>query len=191
MAKVIAFLRAINVGGHIVTMERLRDLFAAAGCREVETFIASGNVIFETRARNLAALERTLEDHLRRALGYEVKTFLRTVAEVAAVAGYRPFAKERLGSGGSLNVGFLAAAPGPREAEALLALRTEFDDLHLHGREVYWWCAGRQSESKFTGAAFEKTLRASATFRNVNTVARLTAKYAPDTRPADAQRTRP
>ena len=179
MPKLIAFLRAINVGGHTVTMERLRTLFEEAGCERVETFIASGNVIFESRARNLEALERKLEQHLHRSLGYEVKTFVRTVAEVAAVAAYRPFSEESSRSAGALSVGFLAAAPAPEAARALLELRTELDDLHVHGREVYWRCAGRQSDSQFSGAVFEKTLKARATFRNVNTVARLTAKYAP------------
>lgn len=178
MPKIVAFLRAINVGGHVVTMDRLRAVFEQAGCQVVETFIASGNVIFDSRARNLAALERRLEQRLQDALGYPVKTFLRTVEEVAAVAAYRPFSAERIASG-ALNVGFLAAPPEPAAVSALLALRSEIDDFHVNGREVYWWSAGKQSESKLTGASFEKMLRTSATFRNLNTVARLTAKYAP------------
>lgn len=177
MPKIVAFLRAINVGGHVVTMDRLRAVFEQAGCQRVETFIASGNVIFDTRARGLAALERKLEQQLQDALGYPVKTFLRTVEEVAAVAAYQPFSAERMISG-ALNVGFLAATPEAAAEAALLAARSELDDFHVHGREVYWRTAGKQSDSKVTGAFFEKTLRTSATFRNINTVARLTAKYA-------------
>ena len=46
MPRLIAFLRAINVGGHTVTMMKLRKEFEALGLQDVETFIASGNVIF-------------------------------------------------------------------------------------------------------------------------------------------------
>ena len=48
-ARLVAFLRAINVGGHNVKMDRLRELFEALGLSNVETFIASGNVIFDSR----------------------------------------------------------------------------------------------------------------------------------------------
>src|SRR4051812_29802226 len=91
MPRLIAFLRAINVGGHNVTMAQLRKEFEALGLKEVETFIASGNVIFTSRATDLRALERKIEAQLQRALGYEVATFVRTCSEVAALAEYRPF----------------------------------------------------------------------------------------------------
>ena len=56
MPRYVAFLRAINVGGHVVKMERLRALFEDLGFAKVETLIASGNVIFETRAEDAGAL---------------------------------------------------------------------------------------------------------------------------------------
>ena len=61
MARYAAFLRAINVGGHVVKMEVLRAAFEDLGFAGVETFIASGNVIFETRAKDLVAVERKIE----------------------------------------------------------------------------------------------------------------------------------
>jgi uncharacterized protein (DUF1697 family) len=62
--------------------------------------------------------------------------------------------------------------------EAKLAtLRTDIDDFHTHGREVYWKCLKRQTESKFSNAVFERALKVSATWRGTNTVQRLAAKY--------------
>ena len=58
-----------------------------------------------------------------------------------------------------------------------MALKTEIDDFHVHGREVYWLCKTKQSDSKFSNTRFEKILKARATWRNMNTVVRLTAKY--------------
>ena len=57
MIRYIAFLRAINVGGRVVTMSRLRDVFVGLGFRGVDTFIASGNVVFESRVTDTAALD--------------------------------------------------------------------------------------------------------------------------------------
>src|SRR5262252_1044996 len=91
MPRFVAFLRAINVGGHVVTMAKLRKEFEALGLQDVETFIASGNVIFTSRSTDLAALEKKIESRLRTSLGYEVATFVRTAEEVAALAEYKPF----------------------------------------------------------------------------------------------------
>ncbi|NTU66209.1 MAG: DUF1697 domain-containing protein, partial [Chloroflexi bacterium] len=64
MLRYVAFLRAINVGGHTVKMDALRRHFAALGFAGVEKFIASGNVVFDTTARNTHALEKKIEQHL-------------------------------------------------------------------------------------------------------------------------------
>ena len=178
MPRFIAFLRAINVGSHTVTMAELRGLFEALGFKGVETFIASGNVIFEAPSKDAGALEQRIEDHLCTSLGYEVKTFVRTDVEVAGIARYTPFTESQRQSAGALCVGFLTE---PLEAEgrkSLMTLKTEIDDFHLHGREVYWLCKKRQGESTFSNVRFEKMVKARTTFRGVNTVKKLAAKYA-------------
>ncbi len=63
-----------------------------------------------------------------------------------------------------------------------MALRTEVDDFRVHGREIHWLCRVGQSESDFSNAVFEKTTGVRATFRNINTVRKLAAKYAPPAR---------
>ena len=176
MPRHIAFLRAINVGGHTVKMSQLITLFEELGFKDVETFIASGNVIFRSPAKS-ASLETRIERHLHQALGYAVDTFIRTDDEVAAVAGYRPFKGTPEGFAGSLVVGFVRAPLDAATGRAILALRTEIDDLHVNGREVYWRTAGGQSDSTLGNALFERALKGKATFRNINTVTRLAARY--------------
>lgn len=178
MPRLFAFLRAVNVGGHTVTMDRLRGLFEALGAREVETFIASGNVIFSSPARDLDALRRKIERHLLASLDYEVTTFLRTDTELAAIAQYRPFAEPRLKSAATFCVGFLADPLGAAQQQALMALKSDIDDFRLHGRELYWLCKRKQSESDFSNVVLERTVKVRATFRSANTVAKLAAKYA-------------
>ena len=177
MTRFVAFLRAINVGGHVVTMEKLRGLFVALGLKNVETFIASGNVVFTKSATRLPVLQRRIEERLRSSLGYEVKTFLRSEAEVAAIASYHPFPKPAVQRAKAFSVGFLAAPLDASASRILMALKTEIDSFHVHGREVYWLCKDKQSDSTFSNALFEKATNCRATFRGMNTVTRLVAKY--------------
>lgn len=178
MPRFIAFLRAINVGGHTVKMDRLRSLFEALDFTNVETFIASGNVIFEATSTSGAKLEKQIESHLKQALGYEVATFLRSPAELAAVALYKPFSTDELEAGSnSLYVAFLPAEPKSVECDRLLAYRSEIDDFHVHEREIYWLCRTKMSESTFSGARLEKAIGMPATMRNVTTIKKLAAKY--------------
>jgi uncharacterized protein (DUF1697 family) len=181
MPRLIAFLRAINVGGHTVTMGQLRKEFEALDLKDVETFIASGNVIFSSRSRDLAALEKRIESRLRVSFGYEVATFVRTDAEVAALAKYRPFAEAQFASAteGAFCVGFLDRTLDKAAVRALMAFKTDIDDFHTTGREVFWLCKKRQGESTFTNTSMERALKIRATFRGMNTVARLAAKYRP------------
>ncbi|GMW01663.1 MAG: hypothetical protein AMXMBFR84_28000 [Candidatus Hydrogenedentota bacterium] len=181
MIRYIAFLRAINVGGHTVTMDRLRTLFEELGHSKVETFIASGNVIFESRSKNTAALAKAIEVHLKAALGYEVSTFLRTDAEIAAIATYEPASKKILASATAFVVGFLAEPLSLESTKAILALKTDSDYFHVHGTEIYWVCKTKQSDSTFSNAAFERITKTKATFRGMNTVRRLAAKYGKQT----------
>ena len=88
MPRCVAFLRAVNVGGRSVKMELLRGAFEALALGRVETFIASGNVVFDTRARNLPALERKIEAQLSTCFGFGIDTFVRTLDEVAAIAAH-------------------------------------------------------------------------------------------------------
>jgi uncharacterized protein (DUF1697 family) len=177
MARLAAFLRAINVGGHTVTMDDLRTLFRAQGFGSVETFIASGNVVFDTRAAAGRALERRIADRLAASLGYEVATFVRTGDEVRAVAGHEPFTAEERARAGALVVGFLAEPLAPAGRKALMDLRTDIDDFEVRGREVFWLCRRKQNESTFSNAVFERVVKARATFRSTTTVVRLAAKY--------------
>jgi uncharacterized protein (DUF1697 family) len=178
LPRYVAFLRAINVGGRVVKMDQLRTLFEAMKFKQVETFIASGNVLFDARGADADALEKRIEKHLEGALGYEVLTFVRSPAEITAAAAYEPFGDPAsLPPARAIYVGFLKTTPADEARRKLLEYRSEIDDLHVREREVYWRSMKSLRESPVTGALLEKTL-GPATMRNVTTVRKLAAKVA-------------
>ena len=167
----------INVGGRNVKMDHLREIFESFGFTNVETFIASGNVIFETRSKDVDALIKKIEKRLKESLGFEVAAFLRSDSELAEIANYKPFPKSQIVSAVALNVAFLSAPLDAKLKKMLMALKSDIDDFHVHGREVYWLCLKKQSKSKFSNAVFEKTLGIKSTFRGMNMLKKLAEKY--------------
>jgi uncharacterized protein (DUF1697 family) len=176
MPRYITFLRAINVGGHMVKMEALRQLFESFGFSDVETFIASGNVIFRTAAREADALETEIAAGLQNALGYEVATFIRNEAELAQIAAYQAFPISEVEAATAYNIAFLRGPLDDKAIQKLMALRTDIDNFAAHACEVYWLCQKKQSESTFSNAVLEKTLGVKSTLRGVNTVRKLAAR---------------
>ena len=176
----VAFLRAINVGGRVVKMAELRKLFESMGLDSVETFIASGNVVFASVTKPDRVLEQKIEAHLKKHLGYGVDTFVRSIDELKAITEHHPFkASDFDPERASLYVGFLAAPPSAAAARRVNSLRTNNEAFHVHGREFYWVSTVGLGQSEFSGASLEKTLGTPATLRNINTVRRLVAKYRP------------
>lgn len=178
MSRFIAFLRAINVGGHTVKMDHLRGLFESSGFLSIETFIASGNVIFDTKSRDVKVFEMRIEKMLKNALGYEVAAFIRTGMELADIAKYEPFPQPAIDKASALNIAFLKDRLDEQSKQKLMGLRTDIDDFHVHEREIYWLCLKKQSESTFSNALLEKTLGRKSTMRGVNTIKKMAEKYA-------------
>lgn len=178
MNRYVALLRAINVGGRNVKMDTLREVFVQLGFHAIDTHLASGNVLFDSNANSLLAVRSRIEIALERTLGFEVATILRLQSELAAVASRVQAMQSRPGMVAA-NVGFFVDAPGAAGERALKAFRSEIDDFELDGRELYWGCARKQSESTFDTGKLERVLKMPVTFRGANTVVQLAAKARP------------
>ncbi len=176
MPRYVALLRAVNVGGRVVRMERLRQVFEEAGFTGVSTHLASGNVLFTAGRGRASRLEEKIENALEAALGWDVATFLRTPAEIAAVAAQQPFPAEAAGEAHGVYVGFLKEPLGPPQLDLVCGFRTPTDELAASGREVFWLSRVRVTEASFSAAQLEKALGVRMTFRNVNTVRTVAAK---------------
>jgi uncharacterized protein (DUF1697 family) len=174
MPRHIAFLRAINVGERYVKMGRLREIFEADRFANVETFIASGNVAFDSKAIDTRRLEQRVEAMLADALGFEVLTFIRSPADLAAILAFEPFPPDPASS--HLAVGFLKSAPAKDALSPLEPALRNGDLLRTHGRELYWRPVEGIGRSLVSGAAIERAL-GPATVRNIGTVAKIAAKH--------------
>ena len=177
MDRYVAFLRGMNLGNRRIKNEELRRHFEAMGFGEVVTFRASGNVIFSTAKREAEAkLATRVETELDEWLGYDVPVFLRSAAELAAVAAHEPFAASAVAkSKGKLQVSFLKKKPTAAAKKKALAPATDEDLLAIEGRELYWLPSGGISESDLDLKAIDAALGA-GTMRTMGTVEQIAAK---------------
>lgn len=176
MPRYVAFLRGINLGKRRIAMSELREQFEALGFANVSTFIASGNVIFETKSKDAANLETKIEIHLAAKLGYEVHTFIRRDDEVIAATEHTAF-PEGTPDGGGIYVTFYKTPFDASTAKRLIAIRTEIDAFHINGSELYWLCRTKSSDSKIWTSPEVRALKLpTGTMRNLTSLRKLVAK---------------
>ena len=165
MSKFIALLRAVNVGGTgKLAMADLKSICADAGFHRIETYIASGNVVFESKAtagRVQSELESRLRDHAQR----PIQVFVRTALELQEVLRANPFPKAEPRS---TYVFFLRDKP-PTDATANALHRVD-EELRAGKREIYVRYPGGMGQSKLVIPAAKN-----GTARNMNTIAKLVA----------------
>ena len=177
MPRYAAFLRGINITGRRVTGVALCSPLEELGFTGVETFRASGNVIFEADREPVARMTGRIENALRKALGYEVVTFLRTDRQFRTIAGSAPFGPADVeASKGKLQVSMLPAKPSAKARNEVLALATEADRLAFGDQELFWLPSGGTQESELDGKAIEKLI-GPTTMRTMGTVEQIAAKY--------------
>jgi uncharacterized protein (DUF1697 family) len=170
--KYIAFLRAVNVGGtKVIKMDDLKRMFESFGLANVQTFIQSGNVIFEAGEESDLAFR--IEAGLEAKLGYKVKVFVRTMDELANIARSPIFEPQR---DEVLHIVLLNEPPDKKARQALAAFNSPADEFTIKGREAYNLRRDREA-SVFSNQFIEKTLKVPATTRNLNTLRKIVEKF--------------
>jgi uncharacterized protein (DUF1697 family) len=177
MVQYVAFLRGMNLGGRRIKNTELQTEFEALGFADAACFRASGNVVFAADGGSEAKLTAQIETGLGEALGYEVPVFLRSAAELSALAAYEPFDPAAVEAAkGKLQVALLPKKPAAKAREAALAEATDEDRLALEGRELYWLPSGGISESDLDLKAIEVAV-GPWTMRTMGTIEQIVAKY--------------
>jgi uncharacterized protein (DUF1697 family) len=171
--KYVAFLRAINVGGNaVLKMADLKKMFEAARLENVQTYIQSGNVIFETD-EDQDALTGQIERQLENVAKYKIELFVRPMREIQSIVEKVPFtAKE----GETIYVAFLNKKPDKKSQHAMLAFQSDADEFAFKGRELYNLRRDRD-KTVFSNNFVEKVLKMPATTRNLTTIVKIVEKY--------------
>ncbi len=173
MATFVALLRAVNLGGRRrVPMATLRKLFEANGHAEVLTYIASGNVVFDSPKRSIGRLADRLEVAILEEFGFEVDVVVRSAAEVADVVAQNPFQDAPAARKALLYVAF---ARGPIAGADLSIDRSFAPDEYSVGRFAIYLHrpAGFSQPTKLTDAFLARIAGSPVTTRNWNTVTKL------------------
>lgn len=177
MPTYIVLLRAVNVGGTgKLPMSDFRALLEKLKCKRVETYIQSGNAVFEAAcsAERIAAdIAVALEKHLGAPFGVVV----RTADQLKRILDRNPYTAESAANGALVHAAFLAGRAG-KDAEAALAAiaaryPTRRDRYTLDGDTIYFHFPDGAGETKFSGKTLDKAIGVSGTGRNWNTVLKL------------------
>ncbi len=170
-----AFMRGLNLGARNVKMEDLRKLFVKTGFTEVESFIASGNIVFESASKDRAAMEKKIEAAIEKKYGWVSETFVRDFGELARIGKAMPF--KGIEDAPTYLVGFLK---GPIDAAAkkkFMALASPEDAFAMTGAEVWWHSTISQADSKFNANMFDKALGVRSTWRNLRTIRKMVLRW--------------
>lgn len=150
-------------------MARLRSIYEDLGCRDVTTYLQSGNVVFR-HDDDPAGVAAGVEASIKRELGLEIHVLGRTQAQLKRVVATDPFPNA---DPSRRFVMFLSAAPSAEVAREHARVTSGADEALLVGREVYLHCPDGVGNSKLPGLVSERRLGVTATNRNWRTVTQL------------------
>jgi uncharacterized protein (DUF1697 family) len=180
MTTYIALLRAVNVGGTgKLSMADFRTLLEGLGFRDAQTYIQSGNAVFDASG-SASKVSQAIAASLQKLMGAPAGVIVRTHDELDRIIAANPYATEAAADGARVHVAFLAA-PAPAAATAGLdRIITQYpsrrDRYHLAGDTLYLHLPDGAAETKFSGKSLDRALGGiSATARNWNTVLKLHA----------------
>ncbi len=175
MARYVALLRGINVGGNKkIKMADLREVFESRGFQNVKTLLASGNVLFEASEADAATLSRRIEDQIEVSFGFSVGVILRAIEQIQQIADSQPFQGISVTPNTRLYVSFLAEKPSHSLKIPYESPGKDFRILRVSGGEVFSVLTlNAGSRSVDAMSILEKEFGRKITTRNWNTVTRI------------------
>lgn len=172
--KYVAFLRGINVSGkNSIKMATLKAMFESLGFNNVETYIQSGNVIFEFKPCETASLEIKIKEEINKIFGFHIETIVRTKEELINIISNNPLLMEVNIEIDKLHVTLLISKPEEAIIESLELKKEENEKYIIQGREIYLYCPNGYGNTKLNNAILEKKLKIAATTRNWKTMNKL------------------
>jgi uncharacterized protein (DUF1697 family) len=174
VARFVAFLRAVNVGHRTVAMASARDALTALGYDAVASYINSGNLVF-TAAGKAPEHEQAIRSALEDEYGFEITTFVRTTAQVTALATDKPFGPI---AAGHTHFALLTLTPlTAAEKTAVAKLSNDHDEVVVVGRDVHWLIRSKSTQTTLGPKSWKQALPDNpTTARNTTMLAKLIKK---------------
>ncbi|KAG6959955.1 hypothetical protein JG687_00008490 [Phytophthora cactorum] len=173
--KIVAFLRGVNVAGRVHSMMSIANALGKAGLKNAETFLASGNIIFDAPTDRVKSsvldVEHRVEEALEKLFGYHISVFARSMDEVAQLGD------RVVKSTTAVNVVLMKEELTKEQRDIVAALSTDADELEVLDKAFVWYSATKMSESPLFKVAFDKKLGVPVTVRTVNTLRRIVKKF--------------
>lgn len=172
MQTLISILRGINVGGHnSIKMADLKTLYEELKCKDITTYIQSGNVVCGADGSVSAEqFSKKVEKRILEKFGFNVPVITRTVDEMEQVLAASPFINQPGVDAEKLHVTFLSESPQQSNIEAIKKYDYSPDKFIIAGKQVYLHCPVTYGNSKLSNTFFESKLKVTATTRNWRTI---------------------
>ncbi len=174
METYISMLRGINVSGHkMVKMDELQQLYKNLGFANVQTYIQSGNVIFQSKKIESAELEKKIAKKIKEVFSFEISVLVKSADEFKRVLKNNSFVTKRNEDGTKLHVTFLSNKPKKMDVDEIYNGEYASDEFIITDGVVYLFCPNGYGNTKLTTNFFEKKLNVVATTRNWKTMNKL------------------
>lgn len=172
MKKYIALLKGINVGGHKkISMAELRELLSNTGLQHVQTYIQSGNVMFQSSEKNALKLEENIQKTVKSHFGFDVSVIIKTPSEFQTIFNACPFSQE--GEKEKSYFILLNKTPDANLVHEAMQISHENETVIIKNDCLYFYSAAGYGQAKFNMTTFERKLNVVGTARNYNTMVKL------------------
>ena len=177
MPKLLALLKGINVGGHKkVTMADLRQLMTKEGFQNVQTYIQSGNVIFDA-LDNADIIANKIQELIHSHFGFEVSVIVKTHQELLSIFNACPFSNEKKKKSYFILFNKL---PNTKLVDEVSKKTYENEEFVIINKCLYFYSGAGYGQAKFNWNSFERKLKVTGTARNYNTMVKLIAMSSTD-----------
>lgn len=167
----MAFLRGINVGGHKkIPMKELCDIFLRLELINVQTYIQSGNVIFQSEEKNIETLKLKIEKNINACFGFDAPVLIKTYTELKNIFIECPLSKEKKENSYFM---LLYTEPNQDLIEKLVAINSQEEEFQITKNCIYFYSNVGYGRTKYNNNFFEKKLKVTATARNYKTLLKL------------------
>lgn len=173
MNKYIAFLRGINVSGQKkIKMADLRQLLEKSGLRNVQSYIQSGNLIFESE-KDPPALVDHIQDLIQNKYQFDVVTIVRRREEIQSILDNNPFTTDSTKIRERMYFTLLAENPDDERLKLLADVDHSPEEFDVNGKTIYFYAPNGYGRAKMNNNFFENKLKVKATTRNLKTMLKM------------------